>query len=224
MAIYIKPLLATVALSLSVGCTFFEQPVDDLRVLAPSLPTNEETTQQPVATLTPIKTNPTTAAPPATAPNNTATASGSYLVVAPIESLPEQASNVAVVHFTKKDTKRALELCKALFQQLEIIDIQELPAQAANVVLWPVANDNAGGSCIEMLTDYEPIDITVDASKRINESADGPFLLTQHMPTGQRMIYDMSFLANSALDTAARKWKSLLSDNPADWPPYRRAR
>lgn len=224
MSIFRKSLLAGITFALSTGCTFFEEPVTDLRDLAPSAPANEGNNSQPVPTPSRVPT--VTKLPPATsAPTTSSAASGSnYLVVTPIENLPENATNIAVVHFTKKDTERALALCKVLIQNLQVVDIQELPTTVTTVALWPVANDNAGGSCIEMLTDYEPIDISVEAAKRVNESTEGPFLLSQHMNSGQRMIYDMSFISQSALNSAVGGWQSLMGSEPANWPAYRRAR
>lgn len=220
-----KSSLIGIVLLLSAGCTFFEQPVTDLRDLTLSAPTNESSNQPtaPAPTPAPLVT-PTPAATTAPTAPVIAPAGSSFLIVAPIENLPEAASNVAVVHFTRKDTERALALCKVLIQNLQIIDVQELPQTPTNVALWPVANDNAGGNCIEMLTDYEPIDITVEAAKKVNDSSEGPFLLTQHMNSGKRMIYDMSFVTRGALNAAVGEWKSLMGSDAANWPAYRRAR
>lgn len=218
MATNTKTLLAGIILSATAGCAFFEEPVSELRDLAPASPASTSNSPPAPAPQTQVAT-PT--APTATIQSSPGT---SYLIVAPIENLPDDAGNVAVVHFTRKDTERALALCKALIENLQLTDVQDLPAQATNVALWPVANDNAGSNCIEMMTDYEPIDISVEAAKRVNDTAEGPFLLTQHMLTGKRMIYDMSFVSRNVLKTAMGEWKSLIGSEPANWPAYRRAR
>lgn len=214
-------LIASVAMSacLSVGCAFFDVPLDDLSApgAAPATPNQPTEPAAPQATgqLSPSQTPAQVA---------TAIASSSYLIVTPIENIPENASNVAVVHFTQDNTNRALALCKALTANLQVVDVQDLPARVNTVAMWPVANDNAGASCIEMLTDYTPIDISENAAKRVNSSVEGPFLLTQQMTTGKRMIYDMSFVSQAAIRSAVGEWQSLMGSDPTNWPPYRRAR
>ncbi|MEM7259624.1 MAG: hypothetical protein AAF404_19800, partial [Pseudomonadota bacterium] len=82
----------------------------------------------------------------------------------------------------------------------------------------------AGANCLEMIADFDGIEITREAAKRINEDTAGPFLLTRNLPGSKRMIYDISFIGNSALSSTVNKWLSLLGSSPADWPEYRRAR
>ena len=225
MPAIMKPLLAAIAITTVSGCAFLNEPVQDLRDLTGSAPTSDappapQPLQAPseVVPPSPIQNLPA-------APTIPASVSGSsYLIVAPIESIPDTARNIAVVHFTRKDTDRAVAMCKALTETLTLTDTSELPESALNVALWPVANDNAGANCIEMLTDYEPIDITIEAAKRVNEKSAGPFLLTQHRDSGKRMIYDMSFVSRAALKSAVGEWRSLMGSDPANWPPYRSAR
>lgn len=227
MPAIMKSLLAFIAITTLSSCAFLDEPVADLRDLTGSTPTDiapaaPQQLPAPSAVATPTPA-PTKKLPPA--PSIPASQSGSsYLIVAPIESIPETARNIAVVHFTRKDTERAVAMCKALTETLTLTDPGELPVSALNVALWPVANDNAGGNCIEMLTDYEPIDITIEAAKRVNDKSEGPFLLTQHRDSGKRMIYDMSFVSRSALKSAVGEWRSLMGSDPANWPPYRSAK
>ncbi len=216
-----KNLIASVTMSafITTGCAFFDVPVDDLAApgAVPAIP--GQSTE-------PSATQASEPALPAQIPAKVATAAaaGSYLIVAPIEDIPENAGNVTVVHFTRDDTDRALALCKALTANLQILEVQDLPASPTTVAMWPVANDNAGASCIEMLTDYTPIDISENAAKRVNNSVEGPFLLTQQMATGKRMIYDMSFVSQAAIRSAVGEWQSLMGSDPDNWPAYRRAR
>lgn len=200
---------ATIAIFQISGCAFFSEPLNDpLNNLPPPGTIERQSSQQS----------------PAVTENSEANVISTFLMIAPIEDIPESAGNVAVIHFTHDNTDRALGLCKALTQNLQITDAGDLPATATNVVMWPVANDNAGATCLEMLTDYEPIDISVEASKRVNESAEGPFLLTQNMPTGKRMIFDMSYVSASSLKSAVGEWQTLMGSASDDWPPYRSAR
>lgn len=224
----IKKIITAISISLTAAsCTFFETPVDDI-----ASPTTSPATTAGQSASSPSDSGQSTsgqtaAGQAASAPATQQTISSnntSYLIVAPIENIPEDAGTIAVVHFTRDNTERALALCKALTQSLQLTEVQDLPVNAGYVALWPVANDNAGGTCLEMLTDYEPIDITVEAAKRVNDTAEGPFLLTQHMESGKRMVYDMSYVTGNALDSAVGGWKSLVAGDSAGWPDYRSAR
>ncbi len=218
--------------TLATGCAFFDDPVSDPGELIPS---RVPATTTPAPTPAPQPVQPSAPAPaPQAAESLTAaqTSAGasevavspSYLVVAPIDSFPRDAQNITVVHLTDRSSRRDLALCKALMNNMPAIDVQDLPPNPLTVVIWPVPNDNAGANCIEMIAEFDPIDITPDAEKRIASDAAGPFLLTRNLPTGKRMIYDISFMSNSALSSTVNQWISLMGSNPADWPEYRRAR
>lgn len=209
----------------ATGCAFFDEPVSD--------DTNGELIPSDVSTID----TPPEAAPGAPAPesgntesissstvNQETEKSASYLVVAPIDGFPRGAQNVAVVHLTERRTSRELSLCKALMQNMPTVNVEDLPPDPLTVVVWPVPNDNAGANCIEMISDFEPIEITTAAEGRIDEKAAGPFLLTRNLPSGKRMVFDVSFMSNSALSSTVNQWLSLLGSSPADWPEYRRAR
>jgi hypothetical protein len=75
-----------------------------------------------------------------------------------------------------------------------------------------------------MITEYEAIELTAQAENRIAESDKGPFLLTRNLPTGKRMIYDLSFKTNGDLSSAVNQWITLIGSAPENWPDYRRAR
>ena len=210
--------------SVATGCAFFDEPVSDDGLLIPG--SQPVTTTRPTepATSTPAAEQSDTAGNATTAPQPQPATSQSYLVVAPIDNFPRDAQNIAVVHLTKRNTRRELALCKALMQNMPATEVQELPANPLTVVVWPVPNDNAGTNCIEMISDYEGIELTPEAARRIDKNSDGPYLLTRNLPSNNRMVFDISFMSNNALPATLNQWISLLGSNPADWPEYRRAR
>ena len=235
-------LIGLIAGSITTGCAFFDDPVTNAEDLIPSrVPAADTassgTSEAPAPAPAPQASEsnsaaslPAPAAPETAQPEQApaavaeAPASPSYLIVAPIESFPRDAQNIAVVHLTDRSTRRELALCKALMANMPAIEVQELPAKPLTVVVWPVPNDNAGANCIEMIADYEPIELTPEAEKRISSDAAGPFLLTRNLPTDKRMTYDTSFMSNSALSATVSQWITLLGSSPDNWPPYRRAR
>lgn len=232
--------------SIATGCAFFDEPVSDPGELIPSsVPANETLATPPIQGNEPSQVAPPPPPPPATpavqpapqsqpapaavptpapAPSTQMARSPSYLIVAPIENFPRDAQNIAVVHLTERNTQRELALCKALMDNMPTVDALDLPPNPLTVVVWPVPNDNAGANCLEMIADFDGIEVTPEAAKRINEDTAGPFLLTRNLPSSKRMIYDTSFIANRALGSTVNKWLSLLGSSPADWPEYRRAR
>ncbi len=220
-------LLAGIALtSLATGCAFFDEPLSDPGIVVPSgIPADTQAEPLPQPTPPPASAESTTTPAPQPVAKESApvSSSGNYLIVAPIEQFPQDASNIAVVHLTNRSSNRDLAICKALMENFTTVDVEDVPAQPLTVTVWPVPNDNAGANCIEMITEYEAIDITAQAEQRIGESDKGPYLLTRHLPTDKRMIYDFSFKTNSALSSAVNQWVTLLGSSPADWPEYRRA-
>jgi hypothetical protein len=207
----------------ATGCAFFDEPMSDSGVLIPSSePAVESTVATPASD--PLQTTTDSAATDNRRTTSQAAASASYLVVAPIDRFPRDAQNIAVVHLTQRATRRDVSLCKALMDNIPTVDVGELPPNPLTVVVWPVPNDNAGANCIEMISDYEPIEITPEAAQRITDDSTGPYLLTRNLPSGKRMIFDISFMPNSAMSATINQWLSLLGSSPADWPEYRRAR
>ncbi len=217
---------AGIAVSIfATGCAFFDEPLPDTGIDVPSgLPAETSAQTEPLPAPSATTEAQTSASTATTRTTTAATPGGSYLVVAPIESFPQDASNIAVVHLTNRSSDRDLAICKALMQNFTTVDVQDVPASPLTVTVWPVPNDNAGANCIEMITEYEAIGLTADAEARISESDKGPFMLTRHLPSGKRMIYDLSFKTNSALSSAVNQWITLLGSDPGNWPDYRRAR
>ena len=223
----LRCILAGIAVSIfATGCAFFDEPMSDTGIDVPSgLPAEAPAPTEPLPAPTATTDAQTSTTTTTTARQTTTAASGgNYLVVAPIESFPQDATNIAVLHLTSRSSDRDLAICKALMQNFTTIDVQDVPAEPLTVTVWPVPNDNAGANCIEMITEYEAIGLTADAEQRIGESDKGPFMLTRHLPTGKRMIYDLSFKTNSSLSSAVNQWITLLGSDPTNWPDYRRAR
>jgi hypothetical protein len=222
-------LAITVAAGVATGCAFFDEPLSDPGITVPSgIPADttaaEQTIPAPTNTNAPAAPQPTEQTPSAQQPLASAATGGSYLIVAPIEEFPQDASNIAVVHLTNRSSNRDLAICKALMENFTTVDVGDIPAQPLTVTVWPVPNDNAGANCIEMITEYEAIELTAQAEDRIAESDKGPFLLTRNLPTGKRMIYDLSFKTNGDLSSAVNQWITLIGSAPENWPDYRRAR
>ena len=220
-------LAITTAMSIATGCAFFDEPLSDPRIIVPSgIPADTTTAEQTI----PAPTDATTSAPepvaqvPAPQRQASVATGGGYLIVAPIEQFPQDASNIAVVHLTNRSSNRDLAICKALMENFTPVDVADIPAQPITVTVWPVPNDNAGANCIEMITEYEAIELTAQAESRITESDKGPYLLTRNLSTDQRMIYDLSFKTNEDLSTAVSQWITLIGSAPENWPDYRRAR
>ena len=115
-------------------------------------------------------------------------------------------------------------MCKALLETIPPTRIDQIPDLPGTVILWPVSSSNSGGTCIEMLTDYEPVDISNETAAKVNDSVAGPFLLTRNNTLRKRMIFDMSYRPRQSLKAAISEWQALLGSDPANWPPYRSSR
>ena len=115
-------------------------------------------------------------------------------------------------------------MCKALLERFPVTEPASVPANAANLIVWPVRNEAAGATCLEMLTDYEPIDISNETAEKVNSQSDGPFMLTRNTPLDKRMIYDLSFVRPKALSAAVGEWQLFMGSAASDWPAYRAAR
>jgi len=87
-----------------------------------------------------------------------------------------------------------------------------------------VRAEASGDSCVEMLSDYENIDISIETAEKVNDQSDGPFLLTRNTPADKRLIYDFSFLKARAIPSALGDWQSLVAGDAGSWPPYQSAR
>jgi len=236
-------LAPTVALT---GCAFFEEPLNDLGDITPGPPpaSDPQPSSGPV-TISTLPPPPTPATVPAqtTAPVTPGTTTlpkpiadntpptragtGSWLSVASIDAIPEDAQNLAVVHFSRtgrdRDTNRDLAMCKAMLERLPVTPVANIPANPALLVLWPVSS-GSGDTCLEMMTNYEPIDISNETAVRVNNSVAGPFLLTRNSALGKRMIFDLSYIPEQSLARGISEWQSLLGSDPVNWPGYRSAR
>ena len=182
---------------------------------------------------TPLRNTPTDNANPSISPDSAAgtgalptqPGEGAYLTVASLIDIPEGATNLAFIHFTQsEDSARALAVCQATMKNLPFVAVEDIPANANTVLVWPVNNSDVGNSCLEMIANYEALDISNATAKRVSDSSRGPFLLTRNSQQSKRLIYDLSFIGRNKFAGAIDEWRSLLGSAAADWPECRSAR
>ena len=222
------------------ACAFFNEPIDGLGTPTTSVPATgvpsslppPATTANVPAPVQPSVTQTATAQQTERVPaasqsaNASNSASGTYFTVATLFDIPENSNNISFVHLTSTggSTRRELAMCRALLERFPVTEPALVPANAANLIVWPVRNEATGGTCLEMLTDYEPIDISNETAEKVNSQADGPFMLTRNTPLDKRMIYDLSFVRPRALPAAVGEWQLFMGSAASDWPTYRAAR
>jgi len=242
-ASYARTWLLGLSVGLS-GCAFFDQPVDDLGTITPGappastapprLPGSGDVNPSAQPPRLPNSVDSSVQPPPLTAPSENTVSSGAlprlpgqgaYLTVASLIDVPEDATNLAFVHFTQSgDSERALAVCQATMKNLPLVPTENIPGGAETVLVWPVTNSGVGNSCLEMIANYEPLDISNATAKRVNDSSRGPFLLTRSSRGTKRLIYDLSYIDKNKFAGAIDEWRSLLGSDPANWPEYRSAR
>lgn len=234
--------LSVLALSCALSaCAFFEEPVEDLGSLVTSAPPEAVPaaaprvlqTPPPPPSPAPVVSNPTpTAAPagtpaissqPSTAINSSAATEGSFFTVVTLFDIPESAKNLSIIHFTDRNTRREQALCEALLDKFPPVPASNVPANASNLIVWPVSVQT-GNTCREMMGAYEPIDISNKVAETVNSDATGPFVLSRNTSSDQRLIYDLSSVRNRAMANGLAGWQSIVDTPPASWPPYSRAR
>ncbi len=213
------------------GCTFFDQPLDEFGAgTETGLPAPDTNPATPPPTVSSSESAPKTTIEGQSADTSTTdgNAEGTYFTVVTLFDMPENATNISFVHFTSspsnRDTRRELGLCKALLDTYSVTNPADVPANAEHLIVWPVRSDASGANCIEMLTDYEPIDISNETAKQIKSDADGPFMLSRNTPSRKRLIYDLSFIRPKSLSTALNDWQLVINNPAQDWPPYQSAR
>ncbi len=226
------------------GCAFFDQPLTDLGPITPGappsttapprLPDSGDVNGTTLPPRLPNSDNTATGQPPllnAPAENSGSTGAlqtlpgrGAYLTVSSLIDIPEDATNLAFVHFTQTgDSKRALAVCQATMKNLPLVPVENIPAGANTILVWPVTNTGVGNSCLEMISNYEALDVSNATAERVNDSSRGPFLLTRNSGQRKRLIYDLSFIDPNKFAGAIDEWRSLLGSDPANWPEYRSA-
>ncbi len=214
---------AVLGLAIAVtSCAFFEEPLDDLSVNVPSnrtpasLPTLDNTGTEPAPSQ-----SPTTIPAASTASGNP---SGIYFTVATLFDIPESAATMSFVHFTDRDQRREQAICEALLEQHSATSASEVPADAPNLIVWPVSTEGTTADCASMLDDYEPIDISNKTAERVNNDAEGPFILSRNSATGKRLIYDLSSVSRRSIKNTVDSWQALVGRDSASWPEYEKAR
>ena len=238
--------ICLIGLSLGLsGCAFFDQPVDNLGTITPGappsstapprLPGSGDTNptalpprlpgSEDASSVQPPPLNAPTVSTPSSGALPTLPGQGAYLTVASLIDIPENTTNLAFIHFTRSDdSARALAVCQATMENLPFVPVENIPGSANTVLVWPVNNSEVGNSCLEMIANYEALDISNATAKRVNDSSRGPFLLTRNSQQNKRLIYDLSFIDKNKFAGAVDEWRSLLGSAAANWPEYRSAR
>lgn len=212
--------ITVLALSCTLGaCAFFDEPVDDLTPFLAGTPEEEVSDNPPPPPVPKTPVRDTESAKPATT-NPTATTSGtSYFTAVTLFDIPKNAQNISFVHFSKRSKRREMAMCEALSKTYTVTNASEIPENAANLIVWPVASNDSVSSCNNMLADYEPIDISNKTAEKVNDKASGPFMLSRNYAADKRLIYDLSSVSPGDMEAAVTGWQDVLG-NAADWPAY----
>lgn len=212
---------SAIVLFSATACTFFEEPIDDLTSITP--PAAESTASAPLPPpVTPptLPTPPTPATPAAQETTTTSgTSGGTYLTVSTIFDIPESVPNLSFVHFTSRDKKRETAVCKALLSAYEITAPTAVPGNAANLIVWPIAEDTSANKCSAMVKSHEPLDISNKTAEVVKSDAKGPFLMSRNTPQQKRMIHDFSSVGSGNFDAALSEWQQMLNSDVGSWPP-----
>jgi len=196
------------------ACAFFDEPLDDLTAI--TLPAPEDTTSARLPPPPP---------PPAKLPTLDSqqgvavSVDGTYFTVSSIFEVPEDASNLAFVHFTDRNKRREAELCKSLLDTYPITEPAQIPANAATVIVWPIVEGSAPDNCTAMVKSHEPLDISSATAEIVRSSAKGPFMLTRNAGQQKQMIYDLSLVGSNNLGNSLNEWREVLDGDPQSWPP-----
>lgn len=213
----IKIIIAATLICGVSACTFFDEPLDDLTTITQPAP--EDTTTERLPPPPPPVKLPTLDSQQAVA----SSADGTYLTVSSIFDVPEDASNLAFVHFTDRDKRREAELCKSLLDTYPVTAPAQVPANAATVIVWPIVEGSTPDNCSAMVKSHEPLDISSATAEIVQSSAKGPFMLTRNSAQQKQLIYDFSSVGSSDLSGALNEWRGVLGGDPQSWPPVIKA-
>ena len=218
----------------TTACTFFQEPVDDLQSINPPAADNPVTSRQPA--LPPVAPPPLPASSgtppplPASGSNTNAgrtvaaAASGTYLTVATIFDVPENAPNLSFVHFTKRSRRREGEICQALLSRYPITRPADVPANATSVIIWPITEGSTADNCSSMIKDHEPLEISSQTAEVVTSNSTGPFVLSRNTPQQKQMIYNFSSIGTRDLGSAMNEWQRVVASDVQSWPAVVNAR
>ncbi len=218
---------SVLALCTVSACTFFEQPLDDLTTINPPSADNPVASSPPplpsVPTLTPPPPlpapGPAATSDQRTAATASANAVGTYLTVSTIFDVPENVPSLSFVHFTKRNRRREGEICQALLSAYPVTRPSDVPANAASVIIWPVAEGSTADRCSSMIKDHEPLDISSQTAEVVTSNSTGPFLLSRNTPQRKQMIYNFSAIDTGTLGSALTQWQRVVASDVQSWPP-----
>jgi len=217
-----------ITLCTTTACAFFEAPLDDLQSINPPASDIPVASQPP-----PLPSVPAAAPPPLPAPaaNTSATdtaqravaaapasGTGNYLTVSTIFDVPENAPNLSFVHFTKRSRRREGEICEALLSQYPITRPTDVPANATNVIIWPVTEGSTADNCSSMIKDHEPLDISSQTAEIVTSRSTGPYVMSRNTPQGKQMIYNFSSVSTRNLGSALTEWQRVVGGDVQSWP------
>lgn len=219
----IRLICSAVFLGSLSACTFFEEPLDDLGSVPPPPPPptldGRATAAAPPPLPTPSQAN--TQAATQAAPS--ASADGTYLTVTSIFEVPENAANLSFVHFTKRSSRREIALCEALLNTYQITAANSVPANAKNLIVWPVVEGAVADNCNTMIRSHEPLDISAETARTVQSDATGPFIMSRSTTQDQRMIYDFSSVNTGSLAEELTTWQAALGRGAQNWQPVVKA-
>lgn len=202
---------AALVCSLS-ACAFFEEPLDDPGLAEPvAAPATSESLPLPPPLPSPSRNN-----------QATAQTEGTYFIVSSIFEVPENIPSLSFVHFTDRSRRRESALCEALLNMHPIVRPADIPANAENLIIWPVTEGSAANNCKSMIDAHEPLEISSQTAAVVN--SDGPYLMSRNSQQEKQMIYDFSDVSTGSLSTSLNEWQQLLGGGAQNWPPVVKAR
>jgi len=215
------------ALCSITACTFFQTPVDDLKSInAPAADTPISSGPPPLPGVSTTGSPPPLPAQNSRSQNSVAAVAGdgNYLTVSTIFDIPENVPSLSFVHFTKRSKRREGEICEALLNQYPITRPSDIPANAANLIIWPIAEGSTADNCSSMIKDHEPLDISSATAEVVTGNSTGPFVLSRNTPQQKQMIYNFSSVGTSDLNSALTEWQQVVVGDVQSWPPVVNAR
>ena len=218
------------ALWTTTACTFFEAPLDDLQTINPPASDVPIASQPPPLPPVPATTPPPLPPAPDTATGTAdnsqrtvaaapASGNGNYLTVATIFDVPESVPNLSFVHFTKRNKRRENLICQALLSQYPITRPADVPANAANLIIWPVSEGSTADDCSSMVKDHEPLDISSQTAEVVTSRSTGPYVMSRNTPQAKQMIYNFSSVGTRDLGSALIEWQRVVGGDVQSWPP-----
>lgn len=214
-----KVTLSAALLCSLTACAFFEAPLENPGTTTPA--------PSATAEVPPAAPPPLPPPLPSTSQNNALAASaptstdGTYLIVSTIFEVPETIPNLSFVHFTDSNRRRERAICEALLDTHPITNAAEVPANARNLIIWPIEEGKSADNCRTMIRAHESLEISSQTAAVVNSA--GPYLMTRNSPQQKQMIYDLTAVATGDMANSLAQWKQTLAGDVQSWPAVIRA-